>query len=72
MTALILQQFIHKILDDWGERLVIILPVSVNRDLLILEGSLIAVEGYFFNILREVGEIVVAVYLEELDYLFFL
>ena len=72
MTALVLQQFIHKILDDRGECLVIIFPVSVNRDLFMLEGGLIAIKRYFLNIFREIGEIVIAIDLKELDYLFFL
>ena len=55
VTALVLKQFIHKILDNRGECLVIIFPVSVNRDVFVLEGGLIAIEGYFLNIFGEVG-----------------
>ena len=70
MSPLILKQFIHKILDDRSESLIIVFAISVNIDTFMLEGGLIAIERYFFDILGEVGEVVIAIDLKELYNLF--
>ena len=70
--ALIIDKFIHKVLDCWGEGLVIIFAVSVDGGGFVLEGRFVAIEWYFFDCFCEIGEVVVAVDLEELDEFFLL
>jgi hypothetical protein len=72
VSAFIIDEFVHEVLDGRGKGLVVVLAVSVDIGGLVLEGGFVAVEGYFFDGFGEIREVVVAVDLEELDEFFLL
>ena len=55
MRLLVFHELVHEVFDGGGEGLVEILAISVDVDLLVEEGGLVAVERYLLDVLGQVG-----------------
>ena len=51
MRPLIFHEFVHEVFDGGGEGLVEILAISVDVDLLVEEGGLVAIKRYLLDVL---------------------
>lgn len=51
--------------------MIVVFTISVDSGLLILESCFVTIEGYLFDVFAEIGKMIIAVYLEELNEFFF-
>lgn len=70
MVLFIFERFLHEITDSWGKSIIIVFTVTVNGDVAMLDGCLIAVKWDFFNIFFDVLYVVARVELKKLNKVF--
>lgn len=72
MVLLIFEEFIDEVGDACSKGIIVVLSVSVDQDVAMFKGSLIAVYGDLLDVLAHLWQEVIAVQLEELDQVFLL